>query len=154
MLTYTIRPTEDGEVVTFEGEVDESADFSELANLSGKVTFNLEGIERFNSAGIRTWALFVNGLEGLDELILVQCSVPVIAQLNLVRGLKCPVRIESFYVPYVCVETGEEEQYLHFTEEIRDLQNPPMPWCPPGKTLELDDLPERYFSFLKDIDKG
>lgn len=153
MVTFEIKQTEDGFLVTFEGVVDETSDFAELADLSGKVTFDLERIEGFNSEGIRKWVRFIRGLDRVDELVLVKCSVAVVAQLNLIRGLKSPVWIQSFYIPYVCVESGEEERYLHYAEEIDDPNNPPAPRAAPGRTLRLNDLPERYFSFLRDFVK-
>jgi hypothetical protein len=151
MLRYEIEKNVGETLVTFEGEVDETSDFSELADLSGRVTFDLKGIERFNSEGIRRWVKFIMGLHMVDELVMVRCSVAVVAQLNLVRGLKGTFRIESFYIPYTCVETGEEELHLHLAEEIDDPDNPPVPESAPGRTLELDDLAERYFSFLRDF---
>jgi hypothetical protein len=152
-LTYEIKKTADGVLVVFSGEVDETSDFSQLADLSGKVTFDLEKIERFNSEGIRRWVRLIKGLDQVDELVLERCSVPVVAQLNLIRGLKRRVWVSSFYIPYVCVETGEEEMHLLHTEEIEDPRNPPTPETGPGKTLELDDVPERYFAFLRDFVK-
>jgi len=151
-LTYEIKQTADGARVVFSGEVDETSDFSRLAGLSGKVIFDLEKIERFNSEGIRRWVRMIKGLQ-VEELVLERCSVPVVAQLNLIRGLKRKVWVSSFYIPYVCVETGEEEMHLLHAEEIDDPQNPPTPQGAPGKTLELDDVPERYFAFLRDFVK-
>jgi anti-anti-sigma regulatory factor len=150
-LTFTTEETEDGVMVTFNGEVDETADFSPLAGLTGKVTFDLQHVDRFNSEGIRRWVNFIRQLDQVEELVLVKCSVPVVTQLNLIRGLKGRVWVHSFYLPYVCVETGEEEMHLLCVEDIEDPANPPMPPSEPGKTLELDDLPERYFSFLRDL---
>jgi hypothetical protein len=152
-LKFNVKKTDDGTLVTFDGEVDETSDFSELTGLDGKVTFDLEKIERFNSEGIRRWVNFIRGLDKVKELVLDKCSVPVVAQLNLIRGLKGKVWVHSFYIPYVCVESGEEELHLLYAEDIKDPSNPPMPKSAEGKTLELDDLPERYFSFLRDFVK-
>jgi hypothetical protein len=150
-LTYETKTSDDGTQVIFTGEVDETADFSQLTGLSGQVTFNLEEIERFNSEGIRRWVKFIRELE-VSELILEKCSVPVVTQLNLIRGLKGKVWVKSFYIPYVCIESGEEELHLLHADDIDDPTNPPTPEGENG-TLELDDLPERYFSFLKDFVK-
>jgi hypothetical protein len=152
-LTFDKVTTEDGVLVKFNGEVDETADFSTLGDLSGKVAFDLEKIERFNSEGIRRWVTFIRGLDQVSELVLEKCSVPVVAQLNLIRGLKGRVWVKSFYIPYVCVETGEEEVHLLYADDVKDPSDPPMPDAGPGKTLELDDVPERYFSFLRDFTK-
>lgn len=151
-LTFETRDTDEGKLIIFNGEVDETSDFSSLKNLTGKVTFDLEKIERFNSEGIRRWVKFIRGLDEVTELVLVKCSVAVVAQLNLIRGLKGKVWVHSFYIPYICVDTGEEELHLLVAEDIEDPNNPPMPEGEHGE-LELDDLPERYFSFLKDFVK-
>ncbi len=150
-LTYEIKKSDDGTRVIFTGEVDETADFSQLTGLSGQVTFDLEEIERFNSEGIRRWVKFIRELE-VSELILEKCSVPVVTQLNLIRGLKGQVWVKSFYIPYVCIASGEEELHLLHADDIDDPTNPPTPEGENG-ALELDDLPERYFSFLKDFVK-
>ena len=150
-LTFETKKTEDGTLVIFKGEVDETSDFSEL-ELSGKITFDLENIERFNSEGTRRWVSFIRGLK-VDEIVMVKCSVPVVTQLNLIRGLKGKVWVHSFYIPFVCIETGEEELHLLYADDIEDPSDPPMPEGQDGKTLELDDLPERYFSFLRDFVK-
>lgn len=152
-LVFETEQTEQGVVVTFKGEVDETSDFSALKELKGKVSFVLEHVERFNSEGIRRWVNFIKQLDQVDELVLVKCSVPVVAQLNLIRGFKGRVWVHSFYLPYICLETGEEELHLIRAEDVKDPDNPPLPDCGPGKTLELDDLPERYFSFLRELTK-
>lgn len=151
-LTFETRATDDGTVVVFAGEVDETSDFSELESLTGKITFDLEKVERFNSEGTRRWVNFIRALSA-DEIVLVKCSVPVVAQLNLIRGLKGKVWVHSFYIPFVCIESGEEEMHLLYADDIDDPSNPPMPESEEGRTLELDDLPERYFAFLKDFVK-
>jgi len=152
-LTFEINKTEDGSRVVFAGEVDETSDFSPLTGLSGKVIFELEKIERFNSEGIRRWVRFLKALDQVGELVLERCSVPVVAQLNLIRNLNRKIWVSSFYIPYVCIETGEEELHLLRTEDIHDLDNPPAPSGALGRTLELDDAPERYFGFLRDFVK-
>lgn len=151
-LTFETKETEDGHLIVFRGEVDETSDFSSIEDLKGKVTFDLENVERFNSEGTRRWVKYIREL-GADEIVLVKCSVPVVAQLNLIRGLKGKVWVHSFYIPFVCVETSEEELHLLYADDIEDPSDPPMPEGEDGKTLELDDLPERYFSFLKDFVK-
>ena len=45
-----------------------------------------------------------------------------------------------------------QELHLLRAEDIDDPSNPPTPKGEHGE-LELDDLPERYFSFLKDFVK-
>jgi hypothetical protein len=154
MVRFKTAKTADGVLVTFGGVVDEESDFSSLADLRGRVTFDLERIEGMNSEGIRKWVRFIRELDRVDELVLVRCSVPVVAQLNLIRGIRSPVRVESFYIPYLCAETDEEEHHLHYAEEIDDPKNPPPPRSARGKTLVLNDLPERYFSFLRDFGKA
>jgi hypothetical protein len=152
-LTYEVKETEDGTLVVFRGEVDETSDFTPLTGLEGKVTFDLEKIERLNSEGIRRWVHFIRGLDQVKELVLDRCAVPVVAQLNMIRGLKGKVWVRSFYIPYVCIETGEEEVHLLHSEKIDDPENPPTPEGADGRTLELDDTPERYFAFLRDFSR-
>jgi hypothetical protein len=149
-LTWTIKKHDDATVVVFIGTLDESTDLAPLAALAGDVTFDLAGVNRINSEGIRRWIIFMQGVEGIERLRLVRCSVAVVEQLNMIRGVEGKAEVVSFYAPYVST-TGEEELRLLHVRQIQDPLNPPVFEGPDGDELVLDDLPERYLYFLTHV---
>jgi antitoxin HicB len=148
-LTWVTKQRGKGTLVLFDGDVDERVDFRALHSLTGAVTFDLAGVHRFNSEGVRAWIEFITGLKRVTSLAFVRCSIAVIQQLNLFHGIKGKAEIRSFYAPYVCAESGEEELRLLTTEEIKDPLNPPSYRGDSGE-MELDETPERYLAFLMD----
>jgi anti-anti-sigma regulatory factor len=148
-LTWKIEKRGDTTLIVFSGEVDETSDFTSLESLSGKVVFDLAGIRRMNSEGVRLWINFLKALGGVSDLSFVRCSLPVVTQINMVRGFRGKAEIRSFYAPYICEATGLEEERLLTREEVPDPLHPPTFPCE-GGVQELDDIPERYFAFLLD----
>jgi hypothetical protein len=148
-LSWEIRKKGDETLVIFSGEVDESTDFAPLESLTGIVTFDLAGIRRLNSEGIRKWTLFIQSLGSVTKLVLVRCSVPMVNQLNMIRGLHGNAEVRSFYAPYICERTGEEKRLLLTREDVPNPLNPPTFPCEGGE-MQLDEIAERYFAFLMD----
>jgi hypothetical protein len=154
MVTMPVMAVElletDGEtVVSLRGSINENCDFQQLKNLAGRVIFDLAGVQRINSDGVRRWIDFLRGLDHVSELVFVRCSVAIVAQLNMIRGFSGQASIESFYAPYICPSTEHEELRLLMLQDVKDPLHPPTFPCS-GGVLELDDLPERYFAFLRD----
>ncbi len=102
---------------------------------------------RFNSEGVRAWIGFINSLPGVTELAFVRCSVATVNQMNLFDGLKGKADVRSFYAPYYCTTTGEEELRLLTREELPDPLHPPR-FPHKGGELVMDEAPERYLAFL------
>lgn len=146
-LKWEIKTRGDVTQVRFEGEVDERVDLSTLRP-SGKVVFDLAGVTRLNSEGVRRWVNFMRGLGEVTELSFVRCSVSLLTQLNMISGILGKGTIRSFYAPYYCRQTGQEEERLLTVEQIEDPLAPPIFPCEGGE-LELDDIPERFFVFLQ-----
>jgi predicted RNase H-like HicB family nuclease len=148
-LTWEVKQRGDRTLVLFSGEVDEYADFKGLVTLSGNVVFDMAAVTRFNSEGVRAWIGFINSLPAVTELAFVRCSVATVNQMNLFDGLKGKAEVRSFYAPYYCTATGEEELRLLTREELPDPMNPPrFPYK--GGELVMDEAPERYLAFLID----
>jgi predicted RNase H-like HicB family nuclease len=148
-LVWEVKQRGDRTLVLFSGEVDEYADFKGLTTLSGNVVFDMAAVTRFNSEGVRAWIGFINSLPAVTELAFVRCSVATVNQMNLFDGLKGKGEVRSFYAPYYCTATGEEELRLLTREELPDPMNPPrFPYK--GGELVMDEAPERYLAFLID----
>jgi hypothetical protein len=150
-LTWEFKKRGDETLVIFDGRVDGVSDFSSLGTLTGKITFDLAAVRRFNSEGVRRWINFIRTLDEVIELSFVRCSSAVVTQLNMIREFQGRARVRSFYAPYVCVASGETEDRLFNVEDITDPLNPPVFEGQEGE-MELDDIAERYFAFLKTND--
>ena len=138
--------------VALRGEIDENADFSELrAHLRGNVELSLEGITRINSCGVREWVNFVRGLDKVRTLWFARCSPPVVLQLNTIFNFRGRAHVMSFMAPYVCESCHADEYKLldvsqHFPDRRAHVPGFLCRRC--GGVMMLDELPERYLSFL------
>ena len=138
--------------VALRGEIDENADFSELrTQLRGNVELSLEGITRINSCGVREWVNFVRSLTQVRALAFSRCSPPVVLQLNNIFNFRGRARVISFMAPYVCEMCRADEYKLlnvqeHFPDRGATVPGFLCRRC--GGVMVLDELPERYLSFL------
>jgi hypothetical protein len=148
-LTWEIKHRGEETLVVFEGVIDDRAgQFEALAtSLTDSVTFDLAGVKRVNSEGVRRWLNFLRHLVGVTSLVFERCSVPMVMQMNIIEGFTRGAQVRSFYAPYLCLATGQEEERLLQTNDITDPRHPPKFECE-GGVLELDDIPERYLAFL------
>ena len=154
-LKWTGEQSSDVLKITFMGDMDENANLHELHPiLAGKVNFDLEGVRRINSAGVREWVNFIRDAGGLtDHLTLVNCSPPIVMQMNMIANFRGTAEVSSLFVPMVCPECDrEQDELIELVPEIMALLPAELPrficrQC--GAVLELDDIPERYFAFLK-----
>jgi anti-anti-sigma regulatory factor len=147
-LSWQIRKKADHTLVVFQGDIDERAQLEELSFLEGRAVFDLGGIRRLNSEGIRRWVNFIRRLEPLDGVAFVRCSVSFIMQASIISNLIGHAEIRSFYAPYVDSSTSESEERLMTPRDIEDPLAPPSFKTERG-TLVLDEMPERYFAFLQ-----
>lgn len=152
-LSWRIKERPGFTSVEFFGEIDENADFTELRRrLKGNAVFHLAEVRRINSCGVREWVNFVRDLPGVTELTFTHCSPAIVTQLNMIYNFRGMAKVRSFLAPYVCESCNHEEEKLldvqtHFPN--RDFRRVPDFKCDRcSATMEFDDLPERYLSFL------
>jgi len=144
--------------VELRGEIDENADFSDpKRTLRGNVELLLEGVTRINSCGVREWVNFIRGLDAVGALAFARCSPPVVLQLNTIFNFRGRARVRSFVAPYVCEVCRADEYKLlevakHFPD--RQAQVPGFLCRRCGGVMVLDELPERYLSFLAETELG
>jgi hypothetical protein len=153
-LCWSVVKKDCGTVVEFAGEIDENADFSTLKReLRGDVEFQLAGITRVNSCGVREWVNFVRNLPHVSSLRFAKCSPAIVTQLNAIYNFRGPARIRSLLAPYVC-ESCVIEEYkvidVHPRFPRASMVVPAFNCQRCGGPMEFDDLPERYLSFLKE----
>jgi len=154
-LRWRVRERPDYTHVEFTGAFDENANFPALlGKLSGAVVFDLGGISRINSAGIREWIAFLRALRPrVSDLVFTHCTPPFVTQLNSIYNFRGTARIESFFAPYVCRKCGSEEAKLLLAKNLskqRDLSPPAFACEECGHSMDLDETADRFFSFLRD----
>ena len=140
------------------GVIDEDNQLGELVDKipTGTAVIDLGEIERINSCGVRDWVNWLYKLEGNGtRSVLVECSPPIVAQINLVNNFTGSGVVKSFYVPYFCPECDEEKVLL---VEASDMGPPPHepPTCRCDEcdlVMDFDDMPDSYFAFLSNQKK-
>ncbi len=152
-LSWRIHQEAGVSTVTFQGEMDETADFSELtAWLSGTVEFHLAGVTHINSIGAKEWIQLARSLPSVTSLALAYCSTAVVAQLNMISNFKGQGEVRSFYAPYVCGGCGAEVAKLidiKICFPDAKIRHPPTFTCDDcGHPLDFDEVPEHYMAFL------
>ncbi len=155
LALWDVRPGgRDGSLlVTLQGEIDENTTFQGLlARIGGApdIVFDLHDVSRMNSAGVRQWCGLVAAL-GASRLTFRRCSLALTIQLSMVPSAVGHAEIASVLGPYACVSCAHEAVRLLPTPVIRSqpaLEAPSFP-CACGGRLDFDDLPERFFAFLR-----
>jgi len=143
------------------GRLDEEARLEPLleALQAPRVVLDTAGVDFINSIGIREWIHLLHGLHRRGARVaLVRVSEPLTAQLSMLLAARDGVDVQSVHVPYECTGCLREENALVDVVRHRSAlaaMTPPTLPCPEcGGTMELADLPERYFLFVRDVASG
>ena len=148
-LTCKIEPGAKGTRALLAGEITEDSDFQPLLQSGSELlTVDLADVRRINSCGVREWINFVQQL-GKRSLVLERCSVPVVAQLNMITNFVGKGRVESVFAPFFCAACDRQHLELVQTAGLSPqsaLHEMSCPTC--GAQMELDDLPDTYWAFL------
>ncbi|HSI05242.1 MAG: hypothetical protein ACAI38_03280 [Myxococcota bacterium] len=139
-------------VVAFAGSIDEDARLDTLTGeLSGapRLRFDMGGITRINSCGVREWVNFMRAIPPGTRATLENCPSVVVAQVNMISNFSGPARVASVRVPYVCKDCGFDAELPMDTPPGARPVLPAMQ-CPRCKKSEFifDDLADSYFAFL------
>ena len=142
--------------VKFIGAIDENANYDSISfdNVKNAI-FDFEDLKRLNSAGIQKWIKFLKAASSDIFVELKNCSIPIVNQLNNFPSFipMDNIKILSFYAPYYCEETDKTYSVLLNVEKDfpnDDFEKPPVKLSPgTGKIAEFDEIPSKYFSFLK-----
>jgi len=121
--------------------------------LSGTVLFELGGVERITSFGVRAWLEMVSeAAPSLTRLYLARCSEAVVSQLNMIRSFSGGGTVISFYAPYQCTSCKVPfEGLIDCEQDAASLQAGRAPGanCPLCQNEgTFDDEPASYFAFL------
>jgi CheY-like chemotaxis protein len=148
-------PMAGGVTVSLQGDFTEITDFSPLINRLERertIDFNAEAVRYISSAGVRAWCQFLTALEG-KEYSFRHCSMAFASQAAMVPMVIGSGQVLSVEAPYVCEACDREEMRLLETNALlRDDEHviPPQLSCAVcAGELEFDDVPDRYFAFLR-----
>ncbi len=156
-LTVDVR--QDGGLFTaaLRGTIDEDSELAAgLRALSGRVRFDLNGVEGINSCGVREWINILRDLENREIVVeFAGVSVPLVQQFNMILNARGTGRVTSFQAPYYCGKCRKPREVVLVIAEHPPLQTagslsaPPMacPTC--GEALEFDEIEEKFFNFLE-----
>lgn len=141
--------------IKLSGVIDEDNELGALVDRigSGTSVIDLAEIERINSCGVRDWVNWLGRSEkkGAD-IVMVECSPAIVAQINLVNNFVGTGAVKSFYAPYFCPSCDLEKVLLVDMEEIFGQDRPKAPVCRCDEcdgVMDFDDMEESYFAFIQ-----
>jgi tRNA A-37 threonylcarbamoyl transferase component Bud32 len=142
-----------GVLLRLRGVIDERMNGEELvAGLDGAVVFDLDGVLRITSFGVREWLLALRALRA-DYYCFVKCRPMLVSQMNTVRRFAGSGEVISFYAPYECPRCcGAEERLLDLRQDydiVVSLAPPPVMCRACNVPAEFDEVPEIYFDFAR-----
>ncbi len=140
-------------LVSFNGRLSENFKGDSVGReLNGTVVFDLGGVERITSFGVREWLNMLSASQDrVKKLYFAHCSEAVVNQLSMIRKFAGNAQVVSFFTPYLCDSCGEQFERLIDCELDADAvrtNSPPESVCRrcSGKG-RFDDDPETYFAF-------
>ncbi|HTN92196.1 MAG TPA: protein kinase, partial [Sorangium sp.] len=152
-LTVTRRKLGNLLIVSLSGRMTEELQGLAVARgISGRVLFDLGGVQRVTSFGVREWmAMLAEVSLHASELYIGRCTEPIVNQVSMIRRFFGDGRIVSFYGPYRCERCGHAFERLFDCDRDAHLvrtHEPPASPCPRcGGAAVFDDDAESYFAF-------
>jgi hypothetical protein len=151
---------EDNYILTLEGIIDERLSFPDhLPTVGQRLIFDCAKIYMVNSIGISRWVAWNRKLHPEQQIVFRACARKVVDIINYLKDfLPKPAIVESFVLPYECVNCGHEKEDLllrgkHYLEaapgravEIRIPERRNCPKC--GDRMETAVLLKNYLRFL------
>ncbi|HTJ45564.1 MAG TPA: PilZ domain-containing protein [Kofleriaceae bacterium] len=143
--------------VILHGDFTEMTRFDALAARLGGATeieIDLASVRYLSSAGVREWCQFLSGLPAGATYRFRHCSIAFATQAAMVPLVLGEGLVMSLEAPYFCESCDREDLRLLEPGVVAhdgDRLVPPRLHCAAcSGELVFDDVPERYFAFLKD----
>lgn len=155
----SVQHREDVTYVKLAGVIDEDNELQALGDKlgSGTAVIDVSEIERINSCGVRDWVNWLSKAEkGGAQVVLVECSPAIVAQINLVNNFLGQGVVKSFFAPYFCPNCDLEKVLLVETRDMYGQQPFKAPSCRCDECdgpMDFDDMEESYFAFLGNAKK-
>lgn len=154
MLTVNRQQLSGGLLVELSGTIEENVNFEQLiGTFEGELTVKCRGITRINSVGVKTWMRFFQNLKSHGKVFrFIECSHPIIEQLNMISNFACGGDVTSILLPFSCLKCQSEFVVNCKTEELKaaNLQVPAVKCEKPECGAQFDDDADEYLYFLED----
>ena len=154
MLTVNKQEVGDGLLVELNGTIEENVNFEQLiGGFEGELTVKCRGITRINSVGVKTWMRYFQNLKMQGKLFkFIECSHPIIEQLNMILNFASGGEVVSILLPFSCVKCKNEFVANVKTSELKanKLKIPAVKCEKPVCSAKFDDDPEEYLYFLEE----
>jgi len=153
LMTWRLVWRGDEQIVVIQQDLTETSDFGELAEqLTGKVVFDLKQVKIINSVGVSRWIRLVRAIPQGVQYSFEHCSPAFCAQAGYVPALRGEGQISSFFATYHCPACDAEVEHELSLKDVGGAREPTPPGiacraC--GEQMEFDEMPERFFFFLK-----
>jgi len=156
-LTVAVSGDPDQRRLVFRGRLDETVLLVSQVELwtARRVVLDTAELAFINSIGIREWMHFLAALTRSGAAVFHErCSEPLVEQMCFIPAVRGGGVVRSFHAPFVCSGCGAESTALIDVETHRAslvaMKAPPLP-CPScTHPMDLADLPERLFAFLRE----
>ncbi len=132
----------------------EMSDLSGLAEqLNERVDIDLSMVNVVYSVGITRWIKFLRQIPESVHYRFVNCSTAFCLEASAFEDIFGRGEVASVFAPYCCTSCAYEAERLIRTEIFEPNRYPPelpmftCPWC--RGPMHFDDLPERYFGYLR-----
>jgi hypothetical protein len=106
---------------------------------------------------VRDWVNWLGKAEKSGaQVVMVECSPAIVAQINLVNNFTGQGVVKSFYAPYFCPNCDLEKVLLVETRDMAGQQPFKAPSCRCDECdgpMDFDDMEESYFAFLSNSKK-
>ena len=155
----SVSQRDDATWVKLAGVIDEDNDLGGLSEKigAGTAVIDVSEIERINSCGVRDWVNWLGRAEKNGaNVVLVECSPAIVAQINLVNNFTGQGVVKSFYAPYFCPNCDIEKALLVETSELQSARPFQAPSCRCDECdgpMDFDDMEDSYFAFLGNTKK-
>ncbi|MBI1947883.1 MAG: protein kinase [Deltaproteobacteria bacterium] len=150
-LQSTVVRGDGGALVRLSGTIEADFNPEQVANVTGCLVLDLDGVTRITSFGVREWIRFLKGCPA-EAIFFVNARPGMVAQFNLVGGFAGRGVLASCYLPYICEGCDTETEVLLDLARDRDVvlkKQPPPLTCPKcGAAAEFDDVPASYFGWM------
>ena len=125
-----------------------------------RIVFDLSGVTRINSCGVRSWLLLLEALQAKWALSFELVNEVFLEQAVVVPDVlgKPKAPVDAFRLPYFCTQCSAGKHMLVQTSSINAEQADPLASVAPNCArcsipMKLDAIEEEYREFLKNHSK-
>jgi CheY-like chemotaxis protein len=154
LSTWRIEERSGQQVVVLQRNLGERSNFTGLPELLREhVVFDMRHLSMIASVGVGEWVNFLREIPEEVTYEFVHCPVTFCVQASYVSDMIGAGQVRTFYAPYFCADCNievERELKADDFEADEEVTPPKMRCAGCGAPMEFEDLPDRYFRFLKD----